>query len=302
MLLDVHVPPFDATLMGIVRGAADYFGMTYSDAQLYGRSGHAFMINIHDSLCPSGPYCWDRQPFYNALLNTGIQMNEGPCYGCDTTLDMRSQIEAALISRLDCGELCGFVNMEFQLIAGYDETGFITTRPWTSIDFPPGHLTFSSWQEFGKEIHVNFFTFDQFEPASDKTAIIAGLNFARDLAGRPPACGEEMYHTGPGAFDTWIAAVDAGHGSGHGNWWNSRVWGECRHFAARYCSELAIQYPETAAIADSMQAGYQIVADNLLKVSNKELDAAEKVRLLREAKMREQDCMDQIDYLVDALS
>ncbi|MDW7658447.1 MAG: hypothetical protein SCM11_14860 [Bacillota bacterium] len=302
MFLDIKVPSFNATLMGIVRGVADYYGLTYSDAQLYGLSGHAFMINIHDSLCASGPYCWKRQPFYDALLNTGIRMDEGQFIDSNITQNERNKIEASLISRLDRGELCGFVNLEYQLITGYDETGFITTQPWTGIDYPPGHLAFSSWQEFGKEIHVNFFTFDKTEPAPEKTAIIAGLRFARDQADRASACSEAKYHTGPGAFDTWITAVEAGHGDGHGNRWNGMVWAECRQFAARYCHELADKYPETASLADGIRFGYQIIADNLLKVSDKKLDAAAKIRLLREAKLHEQDCLDQMDHFIEALS
>ena len=51
--------PHNTTLMGVLRGVVDYCGLDISDATLYGSSGHAFVINIHAELCPSGPYCWD---------------------------------------------------------------------------------------------------------------------------------------------------------------------------------------------------------------------------------------------------
>ena len=50
--------PFETTLMGVLKGVADYFDIAVSDAWLFGGSGHAFLINIHEQLCPSGPYVW----------------------------------------------------------------------------------------------------------------------------------------------------------------------------------------------------------------------------------------------------
>ena len=45
--------------MGVVKGAMDYSGIKTSDARAFGGSGHAFLINVHRQLCPSGPHCWD---------------------------------------------------------------------------------------------------------------------------------------------------------------------------------------------------------------------------------------------------
>jgi len=49
-------------LIGCLKGCADYFNLNISTSWLFGASGHAFLINIHDEICPSGPYCWNHDP------------------------------------------------------------------------------------------------------------------------------------------------------------------------------------------------------------------------------------------------
>ena len=70
--IDIAMPRYNTTLMGVVKGGAGTGRMNMSDAMLFGRSGHAFLINIHETLCPSGPYCWNRQSFDQLLRKMGI--------------------------------------------------------------------------------------------------------------------------------------------------------------------------------------------------------------------------------------
>lgn len=73
-MLPLRVPPWNTTLMGVVRGIADFYGIECSDAMLYGATGHAFLIHIHPTLCPSGPYTWRREGFLRLLHNLGITL------------------------------------------------------------------------------------------------------------------------------------------------------------------------------------------------------------------------------------
>jgi hypothetical protein len=41
--------------LGAVKGCLNYLGIEMSDAWLYGGTGHAFVLNVHEGLCPSGP-------------------------------------------------------------------------------------------------------------------------------------------------------------------------------------------------------------------------------------------------------
>ena len=46
---DLRVPPFNTTLMGVVRGVVDFFGCPHSAAMLYGGTSHAFLLGCVQS-------------------------------------------------------------------------------------------------------------------------------------------------------------------------------------------------------------------------------------------------------------
>lgn len=282
-LENLKVQPFNTTLMGVVRGVSDYLGLEYSDAMLYGATGHAFLINIHEALCPSGPYCWNPQTFHALLRNLGIEMADHGFFSQKSSPEQRAEIEKTLRDLLDRGVPCSLLNMENQLITGYDDTGFAATQPWAPhADFPPAHLTFGTWEELGEEIHMNFFSFQKCEPSSATAAIAAGLQCGADMFATPEHYTSEPYGAGGKAYEKWIGAVEGGHGKAHGNWWNATVWAECRKRAAEYLGEIAESAPQTAALASELAAAYKVIAANLERASDKEMAADEKITLLRE--------------------
>ena len=76
MLDNLRQPPLNTTQMGVLRGLADYFGLDVSTATLFGGTGHAFVINIHEAMCPSGPYLWHPGRFNQLVRNIGIETRE----------------------------------------------------------------------------------------------------------------------------------------------------------------------------------------------------------------------------------
>jgi hypothetical protein len=44
--------------LGCIKGCLEYLGIDISDAWLYSGTGHAFAINLHEEVCPSGPTAW----------------------------------------------------------------------------------------------------------------------------------------------------------------------------------------------------------------------------------------------------
>ena len=76
ILENLRQRPHNTTLMGVVTGALEFFGLRNDDPWAYGGCGHAFMINIHEQLCPSGPYCWNRAGFHELVRNIGIDMRD----------------------------------------------------------------------------------------------------------------------------------------------------------------------------------------------------------------------------------
>src|SRR6476661_5927795 len=97
------MPPFNTTLMGVLKAVLDSYGAGVTAPFLFGASGHAFLINIHEQLCPSGPYCWKRARFDGLLRNTGVEMVTRGVYGPESSAAERAAIEAEMRSALDRG-------------------------------------------------------------------------------------------------------------------------------------------------------------------------------------------------------
>jgi hypothetical protein len=74
VLKNLKQPSFNTSLLGVLRAAADYYGIDISTPMLYGASGHAFLMNVHRELCPSGPYVWNPEPFYLLTKNLGLNV------------------------------------------------------------------------------------------------------------------------------------------------------------------------------------------------------------------------------------
>lgn len=300
-LATLRQPPLNATFMGALRGAADYFELPLSTPALYGLTGHAFAMNVHEALCPSGPYCFDRAPIFGLAANAGLAIEELGFFWNRGGPTDRPAVEAKLKAALDAGQPCFLVNMEFQLITGYDETGFVTAQPWPGHDFPQKHLTFETWAEFGDEVHVNFNIVRRGEPAPEAEAVKAALAYAQALWRNPPGGDEAPYGMGPAAYRHWAKGVEQGHGAAHGCWWNAMVWAECRDHAGQFMTELGETWPAVAEQADCLASRYAEIAQVLYKVSNKELPADEKVALLRQAAEVEEGCVADLAGLAAAL-
>lgn len=298
LLKNINVPPYHNTLMGIIKAVSDYYSLNISDAMIYGGSGHAFMINIHDELCPSGPYVWNHKPFYSLLEGLGITINDIGFFSNENSLKDREDIETIIKDHLNSNNPCALVNLEYQLISGYDETGFITSQPW-SEEFPPGHLTFSTWEEMEDEIHACFFTFDNTEPIDTKTIVINSLKHALSLNDSPNLHTSQPYYTGLKAYDVFIRAVEKGYGSSHGNWWNAAVWGECRKMAAEYFIEIGKRFKEVDVIANELTEDYKLISQGLIKVAEKEVSVKPKIELLKEIKSLEYKAMFKITEMLN---
>jgi hypothetical protein len=293
-------PPFNTTMMGVVKGALDYHGIEFSAPFVFGASGHAFVINVHKQLCPSGPYCWSREETYPLIRNLGLDTTDLGFYYDLTSAEDRAEVEAKLRAALDKGIPCSLMNMEHQLITGYDADGLFTAQPWPPHDFPPARLTFGLWKEFGKEIHVNFYALARAKHSDHRKAVLDSLDYAVALHADPKKHTSADYGVGPDAYANWIAAAEK-CGDSHGNWWNGVVWSECRAMASKYFAEIGAKYESAAPICEELSRDYAAISANLGKVSDKKLPAPEKIRLLDETQKMEAEAMEKVVAVAKAL-
>ncbi|MCK5132151.1 MAG: hypothetical protein KAR40_08390 [Candidatus Sabulitectum sp.] len=290
MKMDITQAPFNTSLMGVIRGVADHLEIDLSTPALYGRSGHAFFMNIHEAICPSGPYCWNIDPFIALLENCGIHMKKHGFFSGESAVEERNILEKSIKAELEMGNPCCVVNMDYQLVTGFDDTGFICSQPW-DMDFPPAHLSFGNWAEWKDEIHACFFSFESIELPDPDCAIRQSLQFVRDLNENPSGYTVKPYACGMAAYDAWLRGVRKGYGTEHGNWWNGTVWSECRKQGALYFGEIAGAYPTSSLIALKLQSLFDVIGDILLTVSDKKLEKKKKIELLKEAKELEKEVL-----------
>src|SRR5271157_2147857 len=105
-------PPFNTTLMGVIKGVLDCYGIEASNALTFGGSGHAFLINIHEELCPSGPYCWKYDGFYKLVRNLGVEMADLGFFHPGSSQGERDRVERTARESLDQGLPCSLCNLE----------------------------------------------------------------------------------------------------------------------------------------------------------------------------------------------
>jgi hypothetical protein len=296
-LANCKQPAFNTSMMGVVKCVLDYYGLPRTDAEVYGLSGHAFLINLHPTLCPSGPYCWNRARVFELIENLGVRMIPLGFFHAGSSPEDRAAVERQVIDALDRGEPASLLNLENQLITGYDETGLKTSQPWEYADFPPKHLTFGTWSEFGAEIRVDFYRFQEGPTASAAHAFDAALRYAVDVYHHGEQHAAAGYLAGAGVYDAWARAVEAGHGSSHGHWWNATVWAECRLRAAEFFRDLSADLAP-ADLAGLISADYAAVSKLLGAASDKEMLVAEKVSLLRQASVHEANAIRGIESLL----
>jgi len=299
---NLKMPPLNTTLMGALKGVADFFDMPVSNAWLFGGSAHAFLINIHEQLCPSGPYVWNREPFYKLVRNLGIEMTDLGYFSVKSTPDERAKVEKALKGMIDAGTPCSLLNLENQIISGYDDLGFAVEQPWPGMDFPPKRLTFGTWKELGDEFHVNFFAFSRTKKADDRAVVRESLSAAVDMTRNPEHWRREHYYVGPKAYDAWIKAVKDGLGASHGNWWNGTVWCECRRMASDFFGDIASNHRGGVAQgATGLREQYAELAGRLDRAGDKGLADDEKIKALRDAQKIETSCVHGIEELLRVL-
>ena len=297
----MQMSPFNNTLMSVSKGVLDYYGLSVSDATLYGCTGQAFLINIHRELCPSGPYVWNYEGHNRLLENLGVKVVNLGLFSPKSSDASKAEVENKIREAMDAGKPCSLLNLENQLITGYNSRKFYTAQPWApDNDFPPATLSYGSWKELGKTFHVNFYTYEKVEPAKRTKGIVDSLDYAIELNRSPANYSEDDYGIGPDAYSYWMDSA-AEHGASHGNWWNATVWAECRKMAAAYFEEIGQDYASVAGACAGLTSMYTEISETMEQLSDKKMDPARKVLLLRQVRRKESDAIKAVTSLANTL-
>lgn len=265
-LEDLTYQPKWVTHLGCVKSCLEYLGVDVSDAWLFGATGHAFVVNIHEVVCPSGPTKWKTEMLAVLGRNVGyisdrVFSHKSANDFTDHQADAWNLVKAAIDAELPCygWELAV---PEYYLVYGYDDVGYYYR------DFDGTGRGPKPWQELGgSEIGVlEMYRLKPGAPADDVTAVKEALEFALEIAESPTKWIYPGYQAGITGFDTWIRALESGKVDGFGNAYNAAVWHECRSYAAAFLREAQhrIGGGITSLFEEAIRQ-YSVVAEHLAR-------------------------------------
>jgi hypothetical protein len=244
-------------------------GMDVSDAWLYGGTGHAFVINLHEEVCPSGPTAWKTVKLFELGKNLGYRLDG--VFGFKHQDDFAGQQQRAwahVRQAIDQGRPCYGWELEipeFYVIYGYDDVGYYFSGPGCDEGKGP-----KPWQELGDTGIgvVELYSVWPGEAADDATTVKAALSFALEHAANPEEWIFEHYRAGLEGFDNWIRALQAGRASDMGMRYNTGVWAECRKYAVGFLEEAMQRLAGRAdGPLDEAISHYGAVSENLNEVA-----------------------------------
>ncbi len=235
-LADLRWTPSWVSYLGCVKGCLDFLGTEASMPWLYGGTGYAFLINMHEEVCPSGPTAWNDSAVRKLGRNLGYRIDT--VAGGETktsTNELQAQAWSFVREAIDQGRPCFGWELEipeFYLIYGYDDDGYYFSGPGCIQGKGP-----KRWEALGNS-EIGFLavmSVASHEKADDAQVVREALTFALDHGQPSSKWTFPHYTSGPKAFEVWAAALEGGRvDGGLGMWYNTAVWTACRLMAVEF--------------------------------------------------------------------
>ena len=255
--------------MGCIKGCLDYLNIDVSPAWLYGATGHAFVLNIHEVVCPSGPTAWNADKIFKLGQNLGYTIEVLSGHRADKDFAEKQQTAWEKARRaIDEGLPCfgwELDDAEYYVIYGYDDKGYFISGPGCDSGKGP-----KLWQQLA-DTQIGWLQLCVLrpgKPAEDKKTVGEALQFALAHAQGHPERLFPKYKSGLGGYDQWANALETGKAIGHGMAYNAAVWSECRAHAVGFLKEAKRRIGgKTTPLFDEAVGHYDAVAQDLKAVA-----------------------------------
>jgi hypothetical protein len=272
-LAELTFSPAWVSHMACMVSCAKYLKVPATPAWIYGASGHAFALNIHPVMCPSGPTAWAADLCDVLVANAGLIV-EGTAAnkGQPDFAARQEQIWRLVRQAIDAGRPCFGWEMsvpEWYVIYGYDGAGNYLYRNFFG---PGGKLPYRKLgtTEIG---WANVRTVRAGKPADDRKTLRDAAEFALEHGAGKHS--REKWHTGLSGYDTWIKGMQDPNVQKHkvfgfGLAYNAQCWAQCRRYANLFLQEAAGRLkgdPALAALLTEAQQHYKTVGANLTAVA-----------------------------------
>ena len=269
-LENLNWKPMWTSHMGCIKGCIDYLGLDVSDAWLFGATGHAFLINMHEVVCPSGPTAWHTEMLFKLGKNLGYEIDGVFSHrGKPDFEESRKKAWEFAKKSIDEGIPCYGWELdipEFYVVTGYDEEGYHFSGP-----LPEPAKIPKPWQELaaGDIGIIEMYSVKPSKPADDAKTVKEAFEFVLEHAKSPKKWIYEGYKAGLEGFDLWIKALEENTADGFGMAFNAVVWYECRHFAVEFLKEAKDRLDDKfASLFGEAISHYDVVAHKLKRVED----------------------------------
>ena len=259
------------TELACVKGCLNYLGKDVSMAWVFGATGYAFVLNMHESVSPGCPNGWKKDQLPLLGRNVGYTL-QGVTFGghrpaTHASFDeglARAQdfIREAIASGTPCFAWQGD-QKEYCVVNGFDDSGFYISGPGAPESAVPWSKLADA--EFG---WVEVFSVVPRQPASDTDTVKAALEFAIGISGNPNPWVLPDCKTGLEAYDLWTASLESKKAFWFGNSFNAAAWAECRRHAVDFLSEAKSRLVDLQLeVFDEAIGHYTTVRENMTEVA-----------------------------------
>ncbi len=301
--------------LGCIKGCLDYLGAEISWPWLYGGTGHAFIINMHKVVCPSGPTAWNTEMLFRLAPNLGYKVagvfahKSAPDFAAK-----QAEAWALVCESLDNNIPCYGWELdipEYYVVYGYDEVGYYYSGAGCDEGAGP-----KPWQRHIAEDSgigvLEMYTVQPCEPAADEKVVKDALTLALEHAENPEKWIYPDYRSGPAGFDLWAEALDNGTAMRVGQGYNGAVWAECRGEGVAFLKEAKERLAGQAdALFDEAIVHYSRVHAKLkalaelhpfiMEPEEEQLTSPDGAALVREAGSAERKGLEVLDQLLKSI-
>ena len=263
--------PYFVSHLGCLDGCFEYYGIEISKPWLYGTTGHGFILNIAEDICPSGPTAWNTAMIFQQTRKLGAEISGILAWKNDTDFSQKQEdawnhIKKAINNNQPCyGWQIGEIP-DFDIIYGYDDVGYYYRGYRSEEGSGP-----RPWKEVGTTgvPLLEMYRVNRIRPVDDKITIKNAFQLVLEHSKNPKEWIQyPKYKSGLEGYNQWVNAIAAGNAVSFGNAYNAALWAECRIMAVEFLKEaqerLGSQYN---LLFEKAISYYDAVARNLTKLT-----------------------------------
>jgi hypothetical protein len=268
-LSNIQFKSYWVSQLASLHGCLENLGINISTPWLFGITGHAFIINIADQICPSGPTAWKNSMIRDLVQNIGANLEEFCADKEDPDYEKKLKyawdfVKSSIGENNPCyGWQIGDI-LEFYIIYGHDNNGYYYKGYFQEEGAGP-----KSWKEIG-QMFIKIYSVKKDNTAVDfPTQVKKALQMVLKHSKNPDEwIYKPDYSSGLNGFDRWIKWMENGKAQQFGQAYNSQIWTECRQEAVKFLQEAKVRLSnKVKPLLDKAIENYEIVANNLTKVA-----------------------------------